>query len=56
MVDEGQKAPVTIAKGGEIEMIDPPDDSNRLLDVFWEGKPVMMFTIDIRERGEPMSE
>ena len=27
-------------------------DGNQLLDVIWEGKTLMMFTQDLRERGE----
>jgi hypothetical protein len=35
-----------------VEIVNGPLDGNRLLDVQWEGKAVMMFTADIRERGE----
>jgi hypothetical protein len=41
----------TIPVGAEIEVVGPVD-GNRLLGVRWEGKSVMMFTNDIRERGE----
>ena len=52
MAHNGQNIPVTIPMGGEIEIVGGPLDGERLLDVEWEGKTVMMFTIDIRERGE----
>jgi hypothetical protein len=40
-----------IPVGAEIEVVGPVD-GNALLDVRWEGKSVMMFTNDIRARGE----
>lgn len=49
---DGLKIPVTVPKGSEIEVVDGPLDGDRLLDVLWEGQAVMMFTTDIRERGE----
>jgi hypothetical protein len=52
VVRDGQNAPITIPSGAEIEVVNGPLDGNRLLDVAWEGKTVMMFTTDIRERGE----
>jgi hypothetical protein len=44
--------PVMIPKGGEVEVLDGPLNGNRLVDVHWEGKTVMMFTYDVRDRGE----
>jgi hypothetical protein len=52
MAEDGHKIPITIPMGAEVEVTDGPLDGNRLLDVLWEGKAVMMFTTDIRERGE----
>jgi len=61
LAQDGQNAPMsssdglsfaTIPIGAEIEVVDGPLDGNRLLDVRWEGKSVMMFTNDIRDRGE----
>ena len=52
MAHDGQRIPITIPQGSTIEVIDGPLDGSRLLDVKWEGKTVMMFTMDIRERGE----
>ena len=52
MAHDGQNTPITIPKGGEIQVVDGPLDGDRLVDVLWEYKPVMMFTTDIRERGE----
>jgi hypothetical protein len=49
---DGQKLPLTIPLHARIRLLDGPLDGNRLVDVEWEGKRVMMFTTDIRERGE----
>ena len=52
MVHDGQNISVTVPLGSEIEIVGGPLDGERLVDVQWEGRTVMMFTIDIRERGE----
>jgi len=41
-----------IPTGAEVEVIGGPLNGNRLVDVRWEGKSVMVFTNDIRDRGE----
>jgi hypothetical protein len=56
ILHDGHMVPLTIPKGGEIEVIGGPADDDRLLDVTWEGKTVLMFTIDIRGRGERVYE
>jgi len=52
MAQDGAKIPVMIPKGAEVEILDGPLNGNRLVDVRWEGKTVMVFTNDIRDRGE----
>ena len=52
MTQDGAKIPVMIPKGAEVEVLDGPLNGNRLVDVRWEGKTVMVFTNDIRDRGE----
>ena len=49
---DGQNIPLTVPRGAEVEIIDGPLDGDRLVDVYWKDKKVMMFTSDIRERGE----
>ena len=49
---DGQNRPTTIPSGAVVKVTDVPLDGNRLVDVKWEGKTVMMFTTDIRERCE----
>jgi hypothetical protein len=50
--NDDQNTPITIPRGDVVEVVDGPLDGDRLLDVQWDGKTVMMFTTDIRERGE----
>jgi len=47
---DGQNSPTTIPNGAVVKVVNGPLDGNRLVDVMWEGKTVMMFTTDIRER------
>ena len=47
---DGQQSPVTVPSGAVVKVVDGPLNGNRLVDVNWEGKTVMMFTTDIRER------
>ena len=47
-----QKIPVTIPQGATVEVIEANLNGNRLVDVRWEGRVVMMFTTDLRNRGE----
>ena len=52
MTQDGAKIPIIIPKGAEVEVIDGPLNGNRLVDVRWEDKTVMVFTNDVRDRGE----
>jgi hypothetical protein len=52
MAQDHSKVPVMIPKGAEVEVLDGPLNGNRLVDVSWEDKTVMVFTNDIRDRGE----
>ena len=52
LTEDHAKIPVMIPKGAEVEILDGPLNGNRLVDVRWEGKTVMVFTNDIRDRGE----
>ena len=48
---DGQRIAVTIPKDALITVIGGPLDGTRLVDCLWEGTEVMLFTLDIRERG-----
>ena len=48
---DGHGIPVTIPQGATVEVTDGPLDGSRIVYVKWKDKTVMMFTIDLRERG-----
>lgn len=52
MANDGDRIAVTIPIHGEVEVVDGPMNGDRVVDVLWEGKTVMMFTTDLRELGE----
>jgi hypothetical protein len=49
MVKDGQKTSMTIPQGAEVEGLGRLD-GDRLLDVLWKRKTVMMFTTNIYKR------
>ena len=51
---DGQNHPTTVPLGAVVKVIDGLLDGNHLVDVRWDGKTVMMFTTDIRERCEQL--
>ena len=50
--DQGLRIPVTIPQDDTVVVADLDINGNRLIDVTWEGNTVMMFTADLRDRGE----
>ena len=51
---EGHKTIVTIPLGDIVEVAEGAIDGDRLIDVRWDGKAVMMFTQDLRDRGRKL--
>jgi hypothetical protein len=49
---DGQRVPMTIPYGGIVRVIGSTYDDRQLVDVEWEGKKLLMFAVDLRERGE----
>jgi hypothetical protein len=47
----GRRVPVTIPKGADVKVLAGPLDGTRLVNVGWEGEAVMMFSVDLLERG-----
>jgi hypothetical protein len=47
----GKRIPRTVPKGAIVTVLNGPLDGTRLVDVEWDGQMVMMFTVDLRERG-----
>lgn len=48
--DDDRRIPITIPEGATVEVLTEMN-GNRLVDVIWEGKTAMMFTVDLRNRG-----
>ena len=43
-------------KGAVVKVVNGPLDGTRLVDVEWDGDAVMMFTIELRERGTQIAQ
>ena len=50
------RTPVALPEGATVEVIQADINGNRLVDVSWDGKVVMMFTFDLRNRCEQVKE
>jgi hypothetical protein len=48
----GQYAACTVASGTVVDVVDGPIDGDKLVDVIWDGRDVMMFTQDLRSRAD----
>jgi hypothetical protein len=51
--EDGRHVARTVPAGAVIHVDRAAFDGNKLVDVTWEGKTVMMFTQDLRSRAEP---
>jgi hypothetical protein len=51
---EGKYVARTMASGTIVEVRGDAIDGNRLVDVIWDGRNVMMFTQDLRSRAESL--
>ena len=52
MSRDGQRIPMTIPNGGIVRIAARNRHDRHLVDVEWEGKAMLMFAVDVRERGE----
>jgi hypothetical protein len=50
--EDGRHVAHTIPKGDLVTIDSETFDGNKLIQVIWDGKAVMMFTQDLRTRGE----
>jgi len=51
---EGGYVARTMASGTIVDVCNEAIDGDRLVDVIWDGRKVMMFTQDLRSRAEPL--
>lgn len=49
--ENGRRIPILLPSGAVVTVTAGPLDGLRLVDVIWEKKIVMMFTVDLRERA-----
>jgi hypothetical protein len=52
LVRNGEKAAVTIPLGGTVTVSEDTLKGERLIEVIWNGKIAMLFSQDLRARGE----
>lgn len=50
--DMGRGVAYTMRAGAVVELLNGPLAGNKLVEVKWEGKIVLMFTQDLRQRAE----
>ncbi len=50
----GQRTTVMVPVNAVVSISDDPREGDRLIDVVWNETEYMMFTQDLRQRGEPM--
>jgi hypothetical protein len=51
---EGGYVARTMSSGTIVDVCNEAIDGDRLVDVIWDGRKVMMFTQDLRSRAEPL--
>jgi hypothetical protein len=51
---DGKRITVTIPTDGIVVAAEDALDSDRLVDVIWNGKPYLMFSQDLRDRSDPV--
>jgi hypothetical protein len=51
---DGSRIPVTLPVNALVLLIDGPLDGNRLVEIIWEGKILLMFTQDMRDRCDEL--
>ncbi len=49
---KGHRIPITIPLGGVVQLVDGALNGERWVDVEWESKHLLMFTMDLHDRGE----
>ena len=52
MSAEEEKVVLRIPKDSVVETMSTPKDGDRMVDVQWEGKSLMMFVDDLKRHGE----
>ncbi|HEY1756768.1 MAG TPA: hypothetical protein VGG72_15440 [Bryobacteraceae bacterium] len=53
---DGRRVTVHVPEDAVVTIREDPRDGDRLIDVVWNDKNYLMFTQDLRDRGEPLDE
>jgi len=48
---EGKRVAITIPADTTVKVVSGPTTGDRMVDALWDGRVVVMFAIDLRERG-----
>jgi hypothetical protein len=48
---DGNRSAIMIPAGSRVTVVNGPLDGQRMVDVLWTEKTVMIFTVDLRARG-----
>ena len=56
LLEDGRHVAHTVPQGAVIRVDSVAFDGDKLVDVTWDGKKVMMFTQDLRSRAEAITE
>jgi hypothetical protein len=51
---DGQRTVVAVPSDAIVTSSEDLGEGDRLIDVLWEGKHYLMFSQDLRDRGEPL--
>ena len=53
---DGKCVAVTIPAGNTVKVVAGPRDGDRMIDILWEGRILVMFAIDLKQRGIELSQ
>jgi len=48
----GKREVVTIPAGAKVKVVSGPRDGDRMIDVLWNGREVVIFLVDLESRGK----
>jgi hypothetical protein len=54
--ESGKRIAVTIPGGSLLKIVSEPHNGNRMVDVLLDGRALVMFAADLRQRGVEISE
>ena len=53
---EGKRVATTVPAGTTVKVVSGPTQGDRMVDVLWEGRVIVMFAIDVNERGTEITD